>query len=68
MNENTTKISDTFDLSCTCGIHKPNSTCEVFLRNNGRWNEILKVLCTKCGVKESIGADQPLCLSCLLDY
>ncbi len=36
--ENTCKVGKLF-LSCLCGKHKKDSTCEVYLRNHGKWTK-----------------------------
>ena len=35
--ENSVKVTDKLYLSCLCGKHSPNSDCEVYLRNQGKW-------------------------------
>ena len=36
---NTFKLNKKLALSCLCLDHKRNSTCEVYLRNNGKWTK-----------------------------
>ena len=41
--ENLVKIKGKLYLSCLCGKHPKNSTCEVYLRNHGKWTEEMKL-------------------------
>lgn len=38
-SENSIEIKDGLFLCCLCGKHKKDSTCEVYLRTIGKWDE-----------------------------
>lgn len=64
--KNTVTVKGGLYLSCLCLEHPKDSTCQVYLRDIGKWEEYTGI-CPKCNKGIGVSEKYPICLKCFLE-